>query len=81
MKLLFLLLIPTVINFDFARDVKSHVHRIGRTARAGASGQALSLVGPSEEKMLEQVEKYLIGTSVQACGYMINIVKKTKVQP
>eukprot|EP00698_Gefionella_okellyi_P020889 TRINITY_DN6652_c0_g1_i1.p1 TRINITY_DN6652_c0_g1~~TRINITY_DN6652_c0_g1_i1.p1 ORF type:complete len:433 (-),score=112.56 TRINITY_DN6652_c0_g1_i1:660-1934(-) len=30
--------VDTVVNFDFARTVRSHVHRIGRTARAGASG-------------------------------------------
>lgn len=35
---------PVVVNFDLARSATDHVHRIGRTARAGASGTAVSLV-------------------------------------
>ncbi len=38
---------PVVVNFDLARSATDHVHRIGRTARAGASGTAVSLVTAS----------------------------------
>ena len=34
----------TVVNFDFPTTPKSYVHRVGRTARGGASGSSLSLV-------------------------------------
>jgi len=48
-----------VINVDFPKSVKSYTHRIGRTARGGASGTALSLVGQDDKaewKYLERVQ-------------------------
>jgi ATP-dependent RNA helicase RhlE len=49
--------ISHVINFELPHEPESYVHRIGRTARAGASGVAWSLVDPSEEKRLKAVER------------------------
>jgi len=46
-----------VINFELPDEPDSYVHRIGRTARAGASGVAISLVDPSEGKRLRAIEK------------------------
>ena len=40
--------LPMVINFDIASDADTHIHRIGRTGRAGSHGIALSLVTPRE---------------------------------
>lgn len=54
--------IPTithVINYDIPDDPESYVHRIGRTARAGRKGIALSLCDPSEIKALREVEKVI----------------------
>lgn len=48
-----------VINFDLPEDLPSYVHRIGRTARAGASGQAFSLVDESHAFILPDLEKYI----------------------
>ncbi len=46
--------ISLVINYDLAKDEKIHTHRIGRTARAGKSGHAISLCNSyDEEKMFE----------------------------
>lgn len=42
--------ITHVYNYEIPRDVESYTHRIGRTARAGAKGQAISLVATSEER-------------------------------
>lgn len=42
--------IKNVVNFDVARDIDSHVHRIGRTGRAGDKGQAFTLVDRSNKK-------------------------------
>jgi len=40
--------IQLVINYDVPQDPESYVHRIGRTARAGQSGKAITLVTESE---------------------------------
>ncbi|TPX49814.1 hypothetical protein SeLEV6574_g01255 [Synchytrium endobioticum] len=42
--------VKTVINYDAARDLDSHIHRIGRTGRAGDKGDAYSLVTQDEDK-------------------------------
>ncbi|KAJ8612514.1 hypothetical protein CTAYLR_003708 [Chrysophaeum taylorii] len=44
-----------VLNVDFPRTRSSYTHRVGRTARAGARGTALSLVAPSDASFLEAV--------------------------
>ena len=48
-----------VINFELPHEPEGYVHRIGRTARAGASGVAWSLVDPSEVSRLRAVEKLI----------------------
>ncbi len=49
-----------VINFELPNVPEAYVHRIGRTARAGASGQAISLVDVAERGLLRDIER-LIG--------------------
>ncbi len=49
--------ITHVINFDLPVDAESYVHRIGRTARAGASGIALSFCAPDEADALQAIQK------------------------
>ena len=46
-----------VINYDIPYDTESYVHRIGRTGRAGASGEAILFVAPRERRMLRSIEK------------------------
>lgn len=55
-----------VVNFELPNVPESYVHRIGRTARAGRSGVAISLCDPSETKLLRDIEK-LIGSRLE-CG-------------
>jgi len=52
-----------VINYDLPNVPESYVHRIGRTARAGADGMAISLCAPDERAFLKSIEK-LIRTRV-----------------
>ncbi len=52
-------LLPLVVNYDLPNVAEDYVHRIGRTARAGASGQALSLVSPEEVKQLKGIERLI----------------------
>jgi ATP-dependent RNA helicase RhlE len=49
-------LLPHVINFELPNISEDYVHRIGRTGRAGASGEALSLVSADETTFLRDIE-------------------------
>lgn len=51
--------LPMVINFDIASDADTHLHRIGRTGRAGRSGVALSLCSPREMTRANVIENRL----------------------
>ena len=51
--------ITHVINFELPDDAENYVHRIGRTARNGASGFAISLVDGTETDKLRDVEKLI----------------------
>jgi len=44
-----------VILYDFPTTVQDYLHRVGRTARASASGRATSLVGRKDRRMAERV--------------------------
>ena len=48
-----------VVNFELPHEAESYVHRVGRTARAGASGVAWSLVDPSEKSRLRAIERLI----------------------
>jgi ATP-dependent RNA helicase RhlE len=48
-----------VVNYDLPNVPEQYVHRIGRTARAGASGMAISLVAPDEADYLRDIEKLI----------------------
>jgi ATP-dependent RNA helicase RhlE len=49
--------LPQVVNYELPNVPEDYVHRIGRTARAGASGRAVSLVSPDEVGLLRDIEK------------------------
>jgi ATP-dependent RNA helicase RhlE len=51
--------ISHVINYELPNDAESYVHRVGRTARAGAVGTALSFCAASEVVMLKGIEKLI----------------------
>ena len=52
-------LLPHVINFELPNIAEDYVHRIGRTGRAGANGEAISLVSSDEVAYLRAIEKLL----------------------
>jgi ATP-dependent RNA helicase RhlE len=56
--------LPHVVNFDLPHVAEDYVHRIGRTGRAGLSGEAISLVSPEERSELAAIEK-LIGRRIE----------------
>jgi ATP-dependent RNA helicase RhlE len=51
--------LPHVVNFELPHVSEDYIHRIGRTARAGQDGTAVSLVCIDEQKLLEDIEKLL----------------------
>jgi ATP-dependent RNA helicase RhlE len=51
--------IGVVVNYDVPRDPEIYIHRVGRTARAGAEGVAITLMSPDEWIMMGDVEKLM----------------------
>jgi len=51
--------LPAVINYDLPYNAEDYVHRIGRTGRAGASGDALSVYSEKDERLLLDIEKLI----------------------
>ncbi len=51
--------LPCVINFDLPYNAEDYVHRIGRTGRAGASGDAISVYSDKDERLLVDIEKLI----------------------
>src|SRR3954464_10350066 len=51
--------VPAVFNFDVPFNAEDYIHRIGRTGRAGADGIAVTLVSPSDNRLMADLEKLL----------------------
>jgi ATP-dependent RNA helicase RhlE len=51
--------LPHVVNYELPHVPEDYVHRIGRTGRAGSSGEAISLVAPEENALLADIERLL----------------------
>lgn len=51
--------VPLVINYDVPHDPEDYIHRIGRTARAENSGEAVTLVSPEDARYWGRIEKFL----------------------
>jgi ATP-dependent RNA helicase RhlE len=60
--------IAAVINFSFPTEPKRYLHRIGRTARAGAQGTAITLCNDEERKEIKQLSRKM---GSQLSSYMI----------
>jgi len=51
--------LPHVVNYELPNVPEDYVHRIGRTGRAGATGEAISLVSPDERNELRDIQRLL----------------------
>ncbi|HHG75132.1 MAG TPA: DEAD/DEAH box helicase, partial [Persephonella sp.] len=49
--------VDLVMNYSLPKDVESYIHRIGRTGRAGKEGTAISIMVPSEDHILRQIQR------------------------
>jgi ATP-independent RNA helicase DbpA len=73
--------LAAVINFELSRDPEVHIHRIGRTARAGSKGLAVSLFTPLEKRQLQAIEKYQGSAATIASAGMLKQPEKFKLYP
>ena len=73
--------ITHVINFELPNVPEDYVHRIGRTARAGASGVAIALCDPSEQAYLRAIEALTKGRLNVAGGEPAHYVPKAAQKP
>ena len=71
--------LPHVVNFELPNIPEDYVHRIGRTGRAGAEGEAISLVCIDEEAYLKGIEK-LIKTKIPTV-YIKGFVPDPSIKP
>ena len=53
-----------VINYDVPHDAEDYVHRVGRTARAASTGEAITFVTPEDQHRFKRIEDH-IGSSVK----------------
>ena len=51
--------LPCVVNFDFPQAPQDYIHRIGRTARAGKAGQAISFVNEQQQDLIDEISRML----------------------
>lgn len=74
---------PCVINFDLPYNAEDYVHRIGRTGRAGAKGDAISLHTDKDERLLVDIEKLIKQkiTRVQLAGFVAASPLHTERKP
>ena len=72
--------LPHVVNYELPNVPEDYVHRIGRTARAGAAGAAVSLVSPDEEPLLRDIEK-LLRTPIPAAAVPKFAIIATPAEP
>jgi len=50
--------VETIINYDMPNDIKSYIHRVGRTARIGENGTSISFIQESDRRLLKQIVKH-----------------------
>jgi ATP-dependent RNA helicase RhlE len=63
--------LPYVINYELPRSPKDYIHRIGRTGRAGATGEAISLVSQTELHHFEVIQKKM--------GKQVNLIDSANI--
>ncbi len=69
--------IRTVINFDFARDIETHTHRIGRTGRAGVKGSAYTLMTEKDKEMAGHLVRNLEQANQDVPKELMNLAMKS----
>lgn len=69
--------IKTVINFDIARDIDTHTHRIGRTGRAGEKGSAYTLVTDKDKEFVGHLVRNLEGANQEVSEDLLELAMQS----
>ncbi len=72
--------IELVINFDVPSDAEDYIHRVGRTARAEATGVALTFVNPADQRKFRNIEQ-LIGSEVKKIAIPVSLGPAPEYNP
>ena len=73
--------LAAVINFELSHDPEVHIHRIGRTARAGSKGLAVSLFTDSETRRLQAIEEYQGSPAKISSTSILKVPENLKLYP
>lgn len=69
--------IRTVVNFDIARDIDTHTHRIGRTGRAGEKGTAFTFVTPKDKEFAGHLVRNLEGANQEVPADLMELAMQS----
>lgn len=69
--------IRTVVNYDIARDIDTHTHRIGRTGRAGEKGTAYTLVTDKDKEFAGHLVRNLEGANQDVPGNLLDLAMQS----
>lgn len=73
--------IRTVVNYDVARDIDTHTHRIGRTGRAGEKGVAYTLLTTKDTSFAGDLVRNLEGANQSVSKDLMDLAMQVKQHP